>query len=543
MSPSPAYRALLAALLGLGLLAGASLSAQGILGQDQEGVETELAVAFSALDVEYDPHHSIYASEAQIFTGIYEGLFSYNPLTLDPVKSAAASFTKSRDSLTWTFYIRDEASWSDGSPLLARDFRDAWLRAIAPAEKADYASFFDVIAGARDYRLGKSQKPESVAITVIGDKILQVKLETPAPYFTRLLCHHSFSPIHPSMLSSHSWKASPALPVNGPYRIASATGGKLLLERNPSYWDAKAVAIPRIRIAFTDDDKAVTEAYNDGSIHWLAGPMELDSVLARQAINYAPMFGTQYWFFDCATAPWSRSEVRRALALLLPWKDIRSKDSYYSPAPTLVLPYTGYDKAVGIESSDEKAALKLLEDSGFPGGKGLPRLTILIPEGGDDAARVSEIMKKAWAVLPGLEVSVEKVGDSGYFRRMRQGPVKGGYTLGLTTWIGDFADPLAFLGMFTSDSNLNDPRLKDGEYDALLKAAASKDGEARLATLTEAENRLLSTAAVLPVSHSLAVSVIDTDYIQGWFINALDIHPFKYLAFGQRTIRPGVALR
>jgi len=106
--------------------------AQGLLAQAQEGVETELTVAFNSLDVEYDPHHSIYASEAQIFTGIYEGLFSYNPLTLDPVKAACSSFTVSKDGLTWTFYIRDEASWSDGSPLVASDFRNAWLRAMTP---------------------------------------------------------------------------------------------------------------------------------------------------------------------------------------------------------------------------------------------------------------------------------------------------------------------------------------------------------------------------------------------------------------------------
>jgi len=400
-----------------------------------------------------------------------------------------------------------------------------------------------VIAGAKDYRLGKSAKADSVGISVIGDKILQVKLETPAAYFTRLLCHHSFSPIHPSMLASHAWKSLLPFPVNGPYMIATAREGETILVKNPRYWDVKSVAIPTIRMIFSDDDDAMTTRYNDGEIHWLAGPMTIDNVLARQTISYAPMFGTQYWFFDCATAPWSRPEIRRALALLLPWKDLRSKDHYFSPAPTLVLPYTGYDKVVGIDAIDEKAALGLLEKAGFPAGAGLPKLTILIPEGGDDAARMAGLMQKAWSALPSLEVAVEKVADSAYFLRMRKGPVKGGYTLGLTTWIGDFADPLAFLGMFASDSNLNDPRYADPEYDGLLKAAATKDGDARLAVLTEAENRLLSTAAVLPVSHSLAANVIDTEYLEGWFVNALDIHPFRYLSFGQRSVRPGVALR
>ncbi len=47
---------------------------------------------------------------------------------------------------------------------------------------------------------------------------------------------------------------------------------------------------------------------------------------------------------------------------------------------------------------------------------------------------------------------------------------------------------------------------------------------------------------MLPIYHSLAANVIDTDYIDGWYPNALDIHPFKYLAFGERKIRSNVAV-
>jgi peptide/nickel transport system substrate-binding protein/oligopeptide transport system substrate-binding protein len=525
-------------VLVLALFPAAALAAGEVLDAPDEFV-----VAFNDLDVQFDPHHSIYAAEAQLFTGIYEGLFSYNPSTLDPVKSACKSFTKSRDGRTYTFYIRDEASWSDGSPLLASDFRDAWLRAIGPQERADYASFFDIIAGAKEYRLGKTRDAGTVGITVISDKVLQVKLVTQAPYFTRLLCHHSFSPIHPSMLKVRDWSAALPFPVNGAYVVASHGKDGIVLERNPKYWDSASVKVPRIRIILSDDDKAVTTAFDNGEIHWLAGPMDLDALLERDAIQISPMFGTQYWFFDCKSAPWSDSKLRRALALLLPWGEIRSKDAYFMPAPTLVLPFDGYEKAKGITKADEKEAFDLLEKAGFPDGKGLPAIVILVPEGGEDAARVAGLMKAAWEKLPGFKVDVVTVPSASYFARMRQGPVRGGYTLGLTTWIGDFADPLAFLGMFTSDSNLNDPRYADPEYDNLLQAAASKDGDARLDALAEAETHLLAAAPILPLYHNLAANVIDTAYIQGWFSNALDLHPFKYLAFGEKSVRSNVAAR
>lgn len=534
----PSHRSPLALVLALAFVAAAAAQS----GDPQsEPVQRDFVVAFNAVDVEFDPHHSIYASEAQIFTAIYEGLFTYDPTSLEPVKAACSDWNRSKDGLTYTFAIRDDAKWSDGTPLLARDFRDAWLRALAPSEKADYASFFDVIAGAKAYRLGQSSDPASVGVSVQGDRTLVVKLATPAAYFTRLLCHHAFSPIHPSMLSVHDWASVPSIPVNGAFTIASRSKDEIVLAKNPNYWDAANVSLPGIRIMLSDDDDAATRLFDNGGVDWLAGPMNLDKILSRDAIHAGAMFGTQYWYFDCGTAPFDSPDVRQALALLLPWKDIRSTDSYLNPAETLVLPISGYTEAKGISAQDEAKAKDLLAKSGHADGAGIPTITIAIPSGGDDAVRVSGLMKAAWEKA-GLKVEVVTVPAASYFDSVRR---KGGgpaYTLALTTWIGDFADPLAFLQMWESDSNLNDARYRDPEYDRLLAQSSALEGPKRFSALAKAETRLLQGAACLPLHYSIALNVIDTDAIHGWNENALDIHPFKYISIGQSRIRPGVVL-
>lgn len=515
--------------------------AEGATGAQASKPE-EFVVAFNALDLQLDPHHSIYSAEAQIFTACYEGLFSYDPNSLDPVKAACSSFSRSTDGKTYTFYIRESARWSDGSPLLARDFRDAWLRALDPKTKADYVEFFDVIAGAHDYRTGKNPDPASVGIAVIEDRILQVKLAGKADYFTRLLCHHSFSPIHPSMLASKDWKAALPYPVNGPYAIESFDDSGLHMVKNDKYWDAATVTIPRIKAIFTDDEAKASMLFDSGEIQWLAGPMDLKILLSQGSIQSGLMFGTHYWFFDCGTQPWSDRDLRRALALLLPWNEIRSADNYVAPASTLVLPFPSYHSAKGITKADEAEATSLLGKAGHPDGAGLPPLTILIPEGSDDGQRVAGLMKTAWGKLHGLEVRIKTAPAASYFSIVRSGAQAGGWTLASTSWIGDFADPLAFLQMWATDSNLNDARYADAEYDRLLDDAAQKAGDERLEGLGSAETRLLSGGAVLPLYHSLAINVIDTDYVDGWYSNALDIHPFKYLAFGERKMRADVAM-
>ena len=521
-------------------LAGVVLAAQSA--PDAKAPEQrDFVVAFNAMNVEFDPHHSIYASEAQLFTAIYEGLFTYDPSTLEPIKAACSSWTRSKDDLTYTFTIRDDARWSDGSPLLARDFRDAWLRALSPAEKADYSSFFDIIAGAKAFRLGQNGDPASVGVSIEGDRTLVVKLATPSAWFTRLLCHHAFSPIHPSMLGVKDWSAVKDIPVNGPFSIASRSATEIDLVKNPEYWDAANVALPGIKVLLTDDDDAVTRLYDNGGADWLAGPMNLDKLLSRNAIHAGAMFGTQYWYFDCSTAPFDSPEVRKALALLLPWKDIRSTDSYLNPAETLVLPISGYNEAKGISTTDEAQARELLAKSGHADGAGLPTISIAIPSGADDAVRVSGLMKTAWEKA-GLKVEVDTVPAARYFETVRDKVDGRSYTLALTTWIGDFADPLAFLQMWESDSNLNDAHYHDGEYDKLLADSATLEGAKRFSALAKAETRLLDSAACLPLHYSIALNVIDTDVISGWNENALDIHPFKYISIGQARIRPGVVL-
>ncbi|MDP3179536.1 MAG: peptide ABC transporter substrate-binding protein [Spirochaetaceae bacterium] len=534
--------ALACALAAAGALAGAQAASETETGQ----FPTELVVAFNELDFELDPHRSIYSAEAQIFTAIYEGLFNYDPYSLDPVKAACRSYTRSQDGKTYTFTIREDAEWSDGTPLLARDFRDSWLRVLAPDSEADYAAFFDIIRGARDYRTEKSKNSSSVGIEAVSDKVLKVTLTSRSDYFTRLLCHHSFSPVHPSMVERADWteaaRGSPeSFPVNGPYRLTEVSADGMKLSANPRYWDAESVLVSDLRFIFTDDDADVTRRFDDGGIHWLAGPMDIDTLLDRDSIQVNPMFGTHYWFFDCASTPWSDPLLRRALALLLPWEEIRSEKQYATPAQTLVLPYSGYQEAKGISAADEQEAARLLEASGHGGGAGiLPALVILVPDT-EDAKRVSKLMEEAWNTLPELRVERKIVPASRYFELVRAGPSASGYTIAMTTWIGDFADPLAFLQMWTSDSNLNDAGLADKEYDKLLSDAAAKEGTDRLSALAVAETKLLSEAAVLPIYHSLAANAIDTEYVRGWYQNFLDIHPFKYLEFGERRIRPNVA--
>jgi peptide/nickel transport system substrate-binding protein/oligopeptide transport system substrate-binding protein len=493
----------------------------------------ELTVVFFSGEAELDFRKSYLASEAQVFTALYEGLFSYHPFTMEPLPAAAEKWELSEDKKTWTFTIREGAKYWNGDAVTSGDFRAAWLSLLAPRRESPYSSLFDIIAGARDYRTGVLTVPERVGIEAPDSRTLIVRLNSPASFFPAMLCHHSFSPVHPSMLDKEDWSAAPPV-SNGPFYITGREENALILEKNRHYWDASRVVLNKLTFRYTEDRDECTSYWNSGEARWVSGDINFDILTDRSGIMVNALFATHYYFIRSARAPWNDHRVRRALAVSLPWGQIR--EGFPLPAGTLIYRLPGYPEVKGFEAPDVESAKQLLAEAGYPGGKGLPELVIRLTPS-PEAARIGGLMAAAWMQELGLTVKIDVVSYDLYFRSLKQND----YDVGSSTWIGDFADPYTFLQMWRRDSNLNDARLNDADYEALIDKSMTEDGEQRWKTLAEAEKLLLDRGTVLPVSFSSALNIVDMGELDGWFPNALDIHPFKYLAFKAFRPLPGIA--
>jgi len=501
----------------------------------------ELTVVFSKFNVELDFRKSYFASEAQIFTALYEGLFSYHPLSLEPVPAVVDRWELSEDKLQWTFTIRQNARYWNGDNVKAQDFRTAWLSVLEGGQDSPYSSLFDVIEGARDYRNGIEKDSSKVGIMTPNDRTLVVKLNSPASFFPAMLCHHSFSPVHPSMLNKSSWAPSEDIenwtpPVsNGPFCITSMDDDSIVLSKNAQYWDQRHVNLNKITIKFAKDADDASHLWNSGEARWIAGDVNMEALTDRSGIQVNVMFATHYYFVRSEAKPWNDKRVRRAMALVLPWNEIRT--GYYLPAETLIFPVAGYPEVKGISEADYEEAHKLLAEAGYSGGAGMPELVIRLTPS-QDAQRIGGLMAVAWKEILGLNVRVEVIPYDRYFQSMKES----GYVIGSSTWIGDFADPYTFLQMWRRDSNLNDAHLDDSEYEKLIERSMMEEGNVRMATLAQAEKLLLDGGVVLPVFYHPALNIVDTGELDGWFPNALDIHPFKYLSFKAYRPLPGVTM-
>jgi peptide/nickel transport system substrate-binding protein/oligopeptide transport system substrate-binding protein len=307
----------------------------------------------------------------------------------------------------------------------------------------------------------------------------------------------------------------------------------LVMKKSGTYWDARRVSLNTLTIKFSDDADEASGLWNSGEARWISGDFNLDALRDRSGIQVNAMYATHYYFIRSEHQPWNDHRVRRALILALPWDELRTNHAL--PAKTLIYPLSGYPEIEGLTLTDVDEAQKLLAEAGFPGGAGLPELTLRLTPS-QEAARIGGLMAQTWNEKLGVPVKVEVFPYSQYFAAMKQS----NYTVGSSTWIGDFADPYTFLQMWRRDSNLNDARYNDDDFERIMEKSMQEEGDTRFATLAEAEQLLLERGSVIPISYTPAINVVDTDEIGGWFPNALDIHPFKYLNFRAFRPLPGV---
>ena len=485
---------------------------------------------FSKIHVDFNPHHTFTSTEAQLYTAVFEGLLSYHPETLEPLPAAAESWEISEDGLSYRFILRKDLKYSNGDPITAAHFRDSWLKIMSPAHGSDYGSLLNIIKNSALFREGKVEASE-VGIVAESNRVLIVNLEQKAPHLLKVLCHHSFAPIHPSLLNDSTWNENNLI-MNGPYVITDQTDDYIHLVKNENYWDRENVAIQNIDILFSDDAEKNTNDFNRDNIDWLTDQFDYTNLNIPEAIVLNPLFSTTYLFFSNKQDIWQNGNVRKALALLLPWEDIRS--SQLIPGSTLIPTIPFYPAATGIEDQNQTEAFRLLKEEGFEQGKGLPAITIRMPVS-DSMTYIGELLKEIWEENLNVEVTVETESYPYYFNSLK----KDDYTIGSLTWIGDYADPMTFLEMWLKSSSLNDASYNNREYDDKIYESSVEEFSERYKMMSEAESILLDSAQVMPIGHSPALNIIDLRFIDGWFPNVLDIHPFKYFKFKSGYIIPG----
>ncbi|MBO5116754.1 MAG: peptide ABC transporter substrate-binding protein [Treponema sp.] len=490
----------------------------------------DIVIVESVVPHDLNPQTTAYSVDSAILSGLYEGLVSNNPKTLEPEFAIAVSYKISRDKKRWTFILRDDAYFSNGEKITADAVRKSFLMLLANPN-APYASLIDIVRGAENYRKGIG-KSEDVGIVVNAENKITFVLNSPANYFLSVLCHTAFSIVHED-----------STVFSGPFILASNEYGVIELLKNENYWDKNNVKLEKITFLQSDDKELNTQLFNTGDVHWIsAGNVDTNKIINKKALQFSGQFGTTYMFFKLQENEdffeedseislvvsdekvWNKKEFRNAVLEAFPWDEIRKNVSI--PATTFVYPLAGYPPVNGFSYTDEVEAVNMMNEARRNNDIGEEEIIPLVFEvsTGFFSENQKQIMKNALLPL-NVDLQIVEIHPAKYLRSVASSEAD----LFLYSWTGDFADPLAFLELFRGNSTLNDSNWKNEEFDRLIEEAAIASVENRFSILAKAEEILLDEGMIIPLQHPLSLNVINLKEIGGWAVNAFDFHPLKYL--------------
>ena len=545
-----AARALLFAALALTACAPAKppvarvASAQRYFGSVTPPRDNFLRMNNGAEPETYDPGLAVGQPDGRVARILFEGLTVPNAETLAPEPGQASRWEASADGLTYTFHLRPNLVWSDGTRLDAHDFVWSWLRVLKPATAARYASLLYPIRNAESYNKGELTDSTQVGVAAPDDSTLIVRLHDPTPYFLFLTQFYTYLPVPRQAITrwGSQWTRPGHIVSNGAFTLAEwRQQDRFVFRRNPRYWDAASVRLDGIIAYSVEDLNTSVNLYKAGVIDWTTSgyiPAPFVPYLFQYAdFQHAPFQNIYFYSVNVTRKPLDNVWVRRALNYAIDrdaiardlLKGMRDPWGNFTPRG-----YPGYTPPPPVRFDPAKARACLAK-AGYPDGRGCPKISIMFNTS-EDHRRIAEAIQQMWTRELHIPVELSNQEWGSYLQATTQLQ----YDVARRGWIGDYLDPNTFLAcMVTGDGN-NRTGWSNPRYDALLRAAAREvDPAKRFALLRDAEALLLDESPVLPIYHYIVNDLVKP-YVRGIFPTALDTHPLKRVWI-DRDWKPGAS--
>ena len=473
-----------------------------------------------------DPHIATGNSAAPILYDMNVGLTAFDAAG-QVTPGAAESWTISDDGRIYTFTLRPDLKWSDGSPLTAQDFLYSFRRLLAPDTAARFASFFYAIRNAQ--AVVKGQMPaDALGVAAPDERTVVIELEFPASYFLQNLGSNPGAPVPRQAIEEYGrrWTRPGNMLSNGPYRLVEyVPQSHVTLEKNPYFYAADEVAIERVKYYPTQNLATQLNRYLAGELDLLlAFPLDKVGWIRENLpgeLRIWPSLGTSYFIFNTKQPPFDDPRVRRALSLAIDREGLAEKilspgeSAAYTVTPPAI---TDHEPPVPDWASQPMAARlaearRLMGEAGFGPGKPLP--VVIRYDTREETRRLVVAVSAMWR-----GIGVQARSEDSDFVTLNKTARTGNFQVLRYAWFAPNDDPGTFLGLLDSSNPNNYSGYANAEFDARYRSAnTSLDPAERMAGLREAEALALEDDPVIPV-YFFTRRFLVKPYVEGFAQNA-----------------------
>jgi oligopeptide transport system substrate-binding protein len=452
-----------------------------------------------------DPQTTASSGGNYLFQNIYRGLFVYADGKLKPEGAETCRHSKLKVRCT----LRP-MKWSDGKPVTARQYVNAFRRLIDPDKRSPKADILFTLKNARAIWKGE-KKPDQLGVAAEDEKTLVFHFEEEDPEFEYRLIEPSLTPLPDGGYLNR--EEGSKLPVNGPYKIAGwKKGAWLKLEPNPEYALGRKDR-PPAEALFVDSDATALRLYEAGTLTFLRRLTAADIPRFKDSPEFIQIPMARFDYVGFGPALRDRPKLREALVKSVEFKDFLRLFNTISPpgCPSLPASYMDQVTCMKFDSSRAKSLMKSLKD--------VPPLEMQFSQmGGDDIARAAEWFQGQWKKNAGLKVELHSQEQSVYMRTLRVNTpavFRKGVNLDRPTCA-------AGLEIFVKDNPENFIRLDDPEFEKRLKRVSQASSPtSRKRACREAVNYLMSLNRLIPLGEMYFTLLAKKSYA-GWTLNELN---------------------
>jgi ABC-type transport system substrate-binding protein len=479
-----------------------------------------LRLAFNQGLATLDPSVANDDVSAAILAPLYDTLLAFEPMDPDRpdapgaglrlVPQLAERWEVSADGLRYRFVLRADATYRDGTPIVAADLRFALERALRRPD-SPFAAFLADLVGADAVIAGAA--PTCAGLATPDPRTLELTLARPNPALPQILTMKFATPIRADAPPDQTGDAPL---TSGPFEVARWDHGvAITLRRNPHYRDAGRAHLDQLVLLeqvprdtaflmFLRGELEACAPLTAPDLQWLlAQPAWRPQLRRGHGMN---AFGAR---MNVRVPPFDDRRVRQALNLAIDKDHLRRVLGGDATIAHGILPpgLLGRDDALAPYPHDPARARALLGAAGYPRGLDLTFATFT----DDEAERVAASMVADLAVV-GVRVRIETMAMAPWQEAIR---LPDGPPFSIATWTEDYPDPTSFLDVrfhgraISAEGSSNDSFFADPALDDLLdRARGELDVDRRVALYHQAERLLFDAAPWIWGYHRDQVEVV-----------------------------------
>lgn len=459
------------------------------------------------------------------------------------IPALAESWEAMSNNTVYIFHLRENAKWSDGKDLTANDFVYTLRRLIDPKVASPFSLGFDIIKNAQSIMKGE-KKLEELGVYALDDYTLKIELDIPLPYFEEAMASDIASPVREDIISTYGedWALSKEHYVgNGPYIMTEYNEAvKIVMEKNPYYWDKDNVKAEKITFEFLEDvNTAVAAIYGDSILFYPEAPENERASLIEQGIGReVNITSIAYYMVNLKRRPFNNPLVRKALALgidrnyivnnvlgggrvaadgFVPINVKIGTNNFRDNAPQYIsLEESNYNKNI-------EEAKKLLAVAGYSDIKKFPIIE-LITTTNPSSLFVAEAIQSMYKNNLGIDLKLRYEEPTTYLQSIKDGSfqmIKAGTSVAYNQASG-------YLRLFQLDGLGNDGGYTNAVYDYLVDIAMTNANEdIRIKAAYDAERILIQEdMAIIPIYYDKA-TIMQSKKLHGVKYDIFSIYDFR----------------